>query len=343
MKSQDVVPSIQLGEADGSYAVSSFQEDRVDTHKNAPMTPEGRLRMVQSVMAGEPVRQVAGRCDVDRKTVRKWVARFRVDGEAGLSDRSSRPRCSPTAVARGTAQRVITLRRQRWTMASIGAELGIARATVSRILARVGLSRLSALEPAPLPRRYERARPGELLHIDSKKLARIVQVGHRVTGDPRDSVEGAGWEAAFVAIDDRSRVAFAEMFADERKRSAAEFLEHAARYYHHLGVEVRCIMTDNAKVFRSRPFIAACRRWRLRHIFIKPYTPRTNGKAERFIQTALREWAYGRTYRHSRERTAYLPEWLHRYNWHRPHAALSGRPPISRLGLKGDNLLRLHS
>jgi len=209
--------------------------------------------MVQSVMAGEPVRQVAGRCDVDRKTVRKWVARFRVDGEAGLSDRSSRPRCSPTAVARGTAQRVITLRRQRWTMASIGAELGIARATVSRILARVGLSRLSALEPAPLPRRYERARPGELLHIDSKKLARIVQVGHRVTGDPRDSVEGAGWEAAFVAIDDRSRVAFAEMFADERKRSAAGFLEHAARYYHHLGVEVRCIMTDNAKVFRSRP------------------------------------------------------------------------------------------
>jgi hypothetical protein len=155
-------------------------------------------------------------------------------------------------------------------LSSIAVEPGIARATVSRILARAGLSRLSALDPAPLPRRYERARPGALLHIDSKKLARIVQVGHRVTGDPRDSVEGAGWEAAFVAIDDRSRVAVAEMFADERKRSAADFLEHAVRYYRRLGVAVRCIMTNNANVFRSRPSIAACRCRHLRHIFSNP-------------------------------------------------------------------------
>ncbi len=230
---------------------------------------------------------------------------------------------------------VLTLRRRRWTMASIAVELRLSRATVSRVLARAGLSRLAALDPAPLPHRYERARPGELLHIDSKKLACIQRAGHRVTGDPRDHVRGAGWEAAFVAIDDRSRVAFAEMFADERKPSAAAFLDHAARYYATLGVRVRCIMTDNAKVFRSLPFIAACRRWRLRHIFTRIYTPRTNGKAERFIQTALREWAYGRTYRHSRERTAYLSEWLHRYNWHRPHSAshsVSDARPMSQSG-----------
>lgn len=314
----------------------------MDTHKNAPMTPAGRLRMVQAVVSGEPIASAAQRCHIDRKSVRKWVLRHRAEGEAGLRDRSSRPHRSPTAIARGTAQRVITLRQRRWTMSSIAAELRISRATVSRVLVRAGLNRLSSLDPAPLPRRYERARPGELLHIDSKKLACIQRTGHRVTGDPRDHVRGVGYEAAFVAVDDRSRVAFVEMFDDERKRSAATFLDHAARYYATLGVHVRCIMTDNAKVFRSLPFIAACRRWRLRHIFTKIYTPRTNGKAERFIQTALREWAYGRVYRHSRERTAYLPDWLHRYNWHRPHSALAGRVPISRVALDWDNLLRLH-
>ena len=299
--------------------------------------------MVQSVLAGEPIRSVAQRRGTDRKSVRKWVLRYRAEGEGGLRDRSSRPHRSPRAIPRGTAQRVITLRRRRWTMAHIASELHISRATVSRVLARAGLSRLAALDPAPLPRRYERARPGDLLHIDSKKLARIERTGHRITGNPQDHVRGVGYEAAFVAIDDRSRVGFAEMLSDERKASAAAFLDHAARYYCSLGVRVRCIMTDNAKVFRSLPFTAACRRWRLQHIFTKLYTPRTNGKAERFIQTALREWAYGRTYRHSRERTAHLPEWLHRYNWHRPHSALAARPPISRLSINGDNLLRLHS
>lgn len=315
----------------------------MDTHQNAPMTPVGRLRMVEAVLEGETIGSVAERHRTDRKTVRKWVSRFRTEGAQGLRDRSSRPRCSPTAIARGTVQRVISLRRRRWSMPSIALELRISRATVSRVLARAGLSRLSAVEPAPLPRRYERARPGELLHIDSKRLARIEQTGHRITGNPRDHVRGAGYEAAFVAVDDHSRIGFAQMFADESKRSAAAFLDHAARYYQHLGVTVRCIMTDNAWVFRSLPFVAACQRWHLRHIFIKPYTPQTNGKAERFIQTALREWAYGRRYRHSRERCAHLPEWLHRYNWHRPHMALAGRPPITRLPIHGDNLLRLHT
>jgi len=289
--------------------------------------------MVEAVMAGEPIRSVAQRCETDRKSVRKWVMlRCRAEG-AGLRDRSSRPHRSPRAIPRGTAQRVITLRQRRWTMAHFATELQISRATVSRVLARARLSRLTALDPAPLPRHYERARPGDLLYIDSKKLARIERTGHRITGNPQHHVRGVGYEAAFVAIDDRSRVAFAEMFADERKPSAAAFLDHAARYYRSLGVQIRCIMTDNAKVFRSLPFTAACRRWRLRHIFTKLYRPRTNGKAERFIQTALREWAYGRVYRHSRERIAHLPKWLHRYNWHRPHAALAGQPPISRLSI----------
>jgi transposase InsO family protein len=307
------------------------------------MTPAGRLRMVQAVLEGETIDSVAKWQRIDRKTVRKWVSRFRIEGANGLRDRSSRPHRSPTAIPRGTAQRLIGLRRRRWSMPSIALELHVSRATVSRVLARAGLSRLSALEPAPLPRRYERALPGELLHIDSKRLARIEKTGHRVTGNPRDHSRGAGYEAAFVAIDDHSRVGFAQMFADESKRSAAAFLDHAATYYQHLGVRVRCIMTDNAWVFRSLPFVAACKRWHVRHIFIKPYMPQTNGKAERFIQTALREWAYGRRYRHSRERRAYLPEWLHRYNWHRPHSALAGGAPISRLGLDGDNLLRLHT
>jgi transposase InsO family protein len=315
----------------------------VDSHKNAPMTPVGRLRMVGAVLTGEPVSSVAMRFTTERKTVRKWVARYRAEGAVGLQDRSSRPRRSPAAIARGTAQRVLTLRRRRWTMASIATELRISRATVSRILVRAGLNRLSALEPVPLPRRYEWKRPGDLLHLDTKKLARIEQVGHRVTYDPRDSVPGAGWEYAFLAIDDRSRVGVGRMFADERKHSAVTFLEHALAYYRLLGVRIHRVMTDNAKIFHTKLFAAACARAKLRHLFTKPYTPRTNGKAERFIQTAMRECFYGRVYRHSRERDAYFSEWLHRYNWHRPHAALGGHPPISRLQFAGDNLLRLHN
>ena len=192
VKSQEVVPSIQLEEADGSYAVSSDQEDRVDTHKNAPMTPGGRLRMVQAVVAGEAIAAVASRLAVDRKTVRKWVRRHAEAGAAGLLDRSSRPRRSPTAIRRGTAQRVITLRRRRYTMATIAQTLGIAKATVSRVLARAGLSRLAALDPVPLPQRYERATPGELLHLDIKRLGAIRGVGHRITGDRQRRSRGAG-------------------------------------------------------------------------------------------------------------------------------------------------------
>jgi transposase InsO family protein len=316
----------------------------VDTHKNAPMTPEGRLRMVQAVTGGEAVSAVATRFDVDRKTVRKWLQRFLAEGMAGLADRSSRPRRSPTAIARGTAQRVITLRRQRCTMRSIAQPLGLAMATVSRVLARAGLSRLAALDPPPPPNRYERAAPGELLHIDIKRLAGIRGVGHRITGDRRGHrARGVDYDFTYVAIDDHSRVAFAEVWPAERADCAAGFLDHALAYYRSLGLRIERVMTDNGKVFDSGLFVRVCDQHQIKRLHTRFYRPQTNGKAERFIQTALREWAYGRTYRHSRQRTARLPRWIHEYNWHRPHSSLAGKPPISRLQLAGDNVLSLHS
>ncbi len=315
----------------------------MDTHKNAPMTPEGRLRMVQAVLSGESVAAVAARFGVDRKTVRKWQERFAAAGTAGLSDRSSRPHHSPTAIARGTAQRVISLRRHRQTMRSIARTLLISMATVSRVLAKAGLSRLAALDPPPPPNRYERAAPGELLHIDIKRLGAIRGVGHRITGDRTRRARGAGYDVTYVAIDDHSRVAFAEVWPAERADCAAGFLDHALAYYRSLGVRVERVLTDNGKVFDSKLFVQVCDQHRLKRLHTRYYRPQTNGKAERFIQTALREWAYGRTYRHSRQRTARLPLWVHEYNWHRPHSSLGGQPPISRLQLTGDNVLRLHS
>lgn len=314
----------------------------MDSHKNAPMTPAGRLRMVQAVIAGEPVAGVAARFGMDRKTVRKWLKRYRAEGQGGLTDRSSRPHRSPTAIARGTTQRVITLRRQRRTMSSIARVLGISLSTVSRVLARAGLSRLADLEPPPPPSRYERASPGELLHIDIKRLAGIRGVGHRITGDRQHKARGIGWDTTYVAIDDHSRVGFAEVWPAERADCAAGFLQHALTYYASLGLRIQRVMTDNGKVFDSKLFIQLCDQHRIKRLHTRYYRPQTNGKAERFIQSALREWAYGRSYRRSRERTAYLPRWLHHYNWHRPHTSLGGLPPVSRLRLAGDNVLRLH-
>ena len=314
----------------------------MDTHKNAPMTPAGRLRMVHAISTGEPVAAVAARFGVDRKTVRKWLARYRAAGRPGLLDRSSRPHRSPTAIARGTAQRVITLRRQRRTMSSIARTLGISLSTVSRVLARAGLSRLSDLEPPPAPNRYERAAAGELLHIDIKRLAGIRVIGHRITGDRQQRARRVPYDVTYVAIDDHSRIAFAEVWPAERADCAAGFLNHALTYYDSLGVRIERVLTDNGNVFDSRLFIQLCQQHRIKRLHTRYYRPQTNGKAERFIQTALREWAYGRSYRHSRQRTARLPRWLHHYNWHRPHSSLGGFPPISRLQLIGDNVLRLH-
>jgi transposase InsO family protein len=228
-------------------------------------------------------------------------------------------------------------------MASIASTLKISRATVSRVLARAGLSRLASLDPPPLPQRYERAAPGELLHLDIKRLAAIRRVGHRITGDRSTRVRGAGWDVTFVAVDDHSRVGFAQIWPAQDADCAAGFLRHALAYYRCLGIRVERVLTDNGKVFESRAFRMLCEQNTIKRLRTRPYRPQTNGKAERFIQTAMREWAYGRTYRHSRERNQQLPRWLHHYNWHRPHSSLGGLPPISRIPLSRGNVLRLHS
>jgi transposase InsO family protein len=221
--------------------------------------------------------------------------------------------------------------------------VGVSPATVSRILRRLGLNRIAALEPAEPVRRYERDHPGELIHIDIKKLGRFDRVGHRITGDRTNNSRGIGWEFVHVCIDDASRLAFSKILPDEKKGSAVAFLHAAVAYYASLGVTVARVMTDNGSCYKSFDFRDACRDLGLRHIRTRPYTPKTNGKAERFIQTALREWAYALAYPNSERRAAELPIWLHRYNWHRPHGSLKSKPPISRLALNEDNLLRLHS
>lgn len=315
----------------------------MDTHKNARLTPKGREQMVRAVVHGGLTKAAAARkFNTTPKTVGKWVERFRKEGVDGLHDRSSRPLSSDSQTPQATCDAVEALRRQRYTGKQIARELGISPATVSRILRRRGLNRLSALEPAEPIWRYAR----ELIHLDIKKLGRIGSVGHRITGRQSGVVNrhhGIGWEFVHVCIDDASRVAFVQVMADQRKRSAVVFLQAAVAYYAKLGVRIERVMTDNGSCYRSKTFRAACTRLGLRQIFTKPYTPRTNGKAERFIQTALREWAYARAYQNSDQRSAELVTWLHRYNWHRPHGSLKANTPISRLGLPEDNLLSLHS
>src|ERR1700746_1759366 len=319
----------------------------MNVHKNAPLTPKGREAMVRSVVEGGLSQsEAAYQFNVTPKTVAKWVKRFRAEGVDGLRDRSSRPHSLPSQTPAAACAAVEALRRQRYTGKQIAADVGISPATVSRILQRLGLNKLSALEPAEPVRRYERECPGELIHIDIKKLGRIGSVGHRIAGRYPGAVNrhhGIGWEFVHVCIDDASRVAFVQVMANQRKESAVAFLEAAVAYYANLGIRIERVMTDNGSCYRSKRFRAICRRPGIRQIFTKPYTPRTNGKAERFIQTALREWAYACAYQNSDQRSAELPHWLHRYNWHRPHGSLKASTPISRLGLSEDNLLRLHS
>jgi transposase InsO family protein len=319
----------------------------MDTHKNAPLTPKGREMMVRAVIdCGLSGAAAAARFNVAAKTVAKWIRRFRAEGVEGLRDRSSRPLSSPSQTAPATATAIEALRRQRYTAKQIATEVGVSAATVSRILRRLGLHRLSALEPAEPIRRYEREKPGELIHIDIKKLGRIGSVGHRITGRQTGAVNrhlGIGWEFVHVCIDDASRIAFSQVMKDEKKESAVAFLNAVLAYYASLGVKIERVMTDNGSCYRSKAFARTCKTLGLKHICTKPYTPKTNGKAERFIQTSLRQWAYARAYNTSGERSDELPRWLHRYNWHRPHASIGAKPPISRLGLTGNNLLRLHS
>jgi transposase InsO family protein len=319
------------------------RESRMDVHKNARLTAHCRGLLVERVLNGHKAQAVAGQLGVSVSTVRKWLKRYRMEGAAGLQDRSCRPQRSPAATPQELQLAILALRRQRLTLSAIAVQLGLSRSTVARVCARAGLQRLSRLEPVPQYPRYERASPGELLHLDVKKLGRIVKVGHRITGDRRDTVDGVGWDYVHVAIDDASRVAYSQVLPDEEGDSAACFLRAAIAYYAGLGVQVREVLTDNGVCYRSRLFAQTCAELGIRHRRTRPYTPRTNGKAERFIQSALREWAYARAYSRSHHRNAELARWLHGYNWHRPHASLAAQPPISRLGLMRNNLMRLHS
>ena len=279
------------------------------------------------------------------KVVTRWVERYEAEGRAGMADRSSRPSQSPKTTQaqwRNGSWRCGVSASPAKHIASL---VGVSPATVSRVLKRAGLSRLKDLEPAEPVRRYERDKPGDMIHIDIKKLGRFDRVGHRITGDRtgQSNSRGVGWEFVHVCIDDASRVAFSQILPDERKESAVAFLEAALAYYASLGVTVARVMTDNGSCYRSKAFARACSDLGLKHIRTRPYTPKTNGKAERFIQTALREWAYAVAYPTSTSAEPQLPVWLHRYNWHRPHGSLKSKTPISRLGQSGDNLLRLHS
>jgi transposase InsO family protein len=317
----------------------------MDIHKNARLTPLGRERMVNMVLSGQTPKAVSEAVGVCPRTVRKWVRRFEAEGLAGLQDRSSRPERLRQPTPQITVDRIEALRRQRLTGKAIAVETGVSAATVSRVLKRLGLNRLSALEPAEPPRRYQRDRPGELIHIDIKKLGCFDRIGHRITGRQTGvaTSRASGWEFVHVCIDDASRIAFSKVMKTQRKACAVAFLKAAITYYASLGITVERVMTDNGSCYRSKAFRSACKRLGLKHIFTRPYTPRTNGKAERFIQTALREWAYAKAYDTSQQRAAELPYWMHRYNWHRPHGSIGSMPPISTLGLSRNNLLRLHS
>ena len=312
----------------------------MNSHKNARLSFEGRKLLIEriAVMGLMPAAEAAG---ISPRTARKWRDRFAEQGLDGLLDRSSRPSRTRATVDQVLLQRIEQLRRRRMPMRRIATVVGRSVSTISRILAQLGLSSLQALEPKAPVVRYEREAPGELLHMDMKKLGRIAVPGHRVTGDPRDHTPGAGWEVAHVAIDDHSRVGFVQMYPDEKRPSVIEFLHAAVAHYRALGVTIKRLITDNGSAYRSQLFAKTCQALGIKHSFTRPYRPQTNGKAERFIQTCLREWAYGRLWANSAERTAWLPAFLAYYNARRPHSALGYKPPASRIA--GNNLLQLNT
>ena len=315
----------------------------MNIHKNARLTPKGREILIARLARGERPVDIACAMGVSVRTVYKWRKRHRDHGLPGLLDRSSRPARSPARTCPDVEARVVLLRHERRIMDRIAQETRVSRATVGRILARHGLNRWRDLEPAEPVVRYERDKPGELIHIDIKKLGKFTRTGHRITDDRTIKSRGAGWEFVHVCIDDHSRLGFSQVLASERKEDAVIFLKAAIAWYRKLGIRVKQVMTDNGSCYRSKSFNKTCKALGLRHIYTRPYTPKTNGKAERFIQSSLREWAYGRAYHTSAQRKAELPHWLHHYNWHRPHAGINRKPPISRSGLDVNNLLRLHN
>jgi transposase InsO family protein len=306
----------------------------MNTHKNARMTPFGRALLVHRVRAeGWRVADAAQAAGVSERTAYKWLGRFRDGGERALWDKSSAPSRPAHRLAPDRVERIAALRYERLSGPAIARTLGLARSTVGAALRRLGLNRLSALAPREPVVRYERARPGELIHIDSKRLGRIDGIGHRITGDRKgqSSKRGTGWEALHVAIDDASRLAYTAVLADEKQDSALVFLERALAFFTRHGIGVERVMTDNGAAYKSRAFRAALAQNGIGHKRTRPYRPQTNGKAERFIQTSLREWIYGAAYASSAERTAAMDPWLAHYNTQRPHSALKHLPPWQRL------------
>ncbi|MCZ6859262.1 MAG: IS481 family transposase [Alphaproteobacteria bacterium] len=316
----------------------------MNTYKNARLTPKGRELLNARFERGEHPRDIAAALEVSVRTVYKWCKRRREFGLDGLQDRSSRPLRSPNQTPEAIENQVIELRKQKRTYDRIADQTGLSRATVGRILVRHGLNRWRDLEPAEPVKRYERETPGEIIHMDIKKLGKFNRMGHRITGDRhgQSSARGIGWEFVHVAIDDHSRIAFSQVRESERKECAGNFLKATVAYYSGLGIKIDRLMTDNGSCYRSKAFNKLCKAFGIRHIYTKPYTPKTNGKAERFIQSSLREWAYARAYHTSEQRKQELPFWLHLYNWHRPHAGIKRKIPISRSGLDLNNLMRLH-
>jgi transposase InsO family protein len=312
----------------------------MNLHRNARLTPRGRRLLVERICHQQvPLWQAAEVAGISTRTASKWVARYRREGVAGLEDRSSAPQRVPRRTDDQRVAAIAALRRLRMTAAEIGELLEMPLSTVSAVLLRIGLGKRSRLEPLEPPNRYQRERPGELVHIDIKKLGRIDRVGHRITGHAASRMardnwgkrRTIGWEYVHVCVDDATRLAYAEVLSDERGQTVAGFLRRAIAFYAAHGIRVERVMTDNGSGYRSILHAIACRALGLRHLRTRPYRPRTNGKAERFIRTMLGAWAYGAIYGNSTERTHALPGWLDHYNRRRPHRSLNNQPPLTRL------------
>ena len=310
-------------------------------HANAALSLNQRRRMVGRVVEqGWSIAEAARAAEVSDRTCSKWVARYRAEGHTGLLDRSSAPWSIPHRTPADRVEVIVALRRLRMTGAEIAFCLGMAASTVSAVLGRVGLGKLSRLQVPEPPNRYQRRRAGELVHVDVKKLGRIRGAGHRVTGYRHSQAKTrragrrvgvAGWEFVHVCVDDATRLAYVEVLDDERAATAVGFLRRAVAFYSAHGVAVQRVMSDNGACYRSTIHALACRTMGLKHLRTRPYRPQTNGKAERFIRTLLAGWAYGPIYGSSTERTTALDGWLWTYNHRRPHGALNHKPPIARL------------
>jgi transposase InsO family protein len=314
-------------------------------HGNARTCLHSRRLMVERVLEqGWTLARAAEAAGVSVRTVSKWLARFRAEGADGLFDRSSAPQLLPRRTPEERVELIVLLRRLRMTGAEIAETLRMPLSTVSAVLTRIGLGRRSRLEPPEPANRYERKRPGELLHIDVKKLVKIAGAGHRVTGDRRRQAKGIGWEYVHVCVDDATRLAYVEVLPDEKATTATGFLRRAVAHYRAHGIRVERVLTDNGPCYRGVVHALACKALRIKHLRTRPYRPRTNGKAERFIRTLIGGWAYGAIYATSQERRLALPGWLDFYNRRRPHGSLGHQPPLQRLeALKRNNLAGSYS